>query len=66
MPVTTFDFDPKLVKVIDQLKRDMNASSRSEVIRRAIALLKVASQTEKEGGEVVIKKGNKVRQVVVA
>jgi hypothetical protein len=46
-----FAFDEGTLKVIDGLKDRYRAGSRVEVLRKAIALLNVASQ----GDEVVIK-----------
>ena len=39
---TTFNFDKKTVDVLDRLKGELGASSRVEVIRRALAFLDVA------------------------
>lgn len=67
MAVTTFDFDPKLTKMIDQLKSELHASSRAEVLRRAIILLEIASLAKKDGAELVIKKkGRKEQQIILS
>jgi hypothetical protein len=65
MAVTTFDFDPKLTKVLDRLKKDMHAASRAEVLRRAITLLDLANMAEKDGAELIIRKDKKEKQIVV-
>ena len=66
MAMTTFDFDPELTKVIDQLKKDMHATSRSEVLRRAIALLEIANLARKDGAELIIKKNNNEKQIILS
>lgn len=67
MAVTTFDFDPKLTKMIDQLKGKLHASSRAEVLRRAIILLEIASLAKDDGAELVIKKkGGKEQQIILS
>lgn len=49
--VSTFTFDEKTVRVIDSLRKKMGASSRVEVIRRALAFLDAAVTAS--GGEPV-------------
>jgi Arc/MetJ-type ribon-helix-helix transcriptional regulator len=67
MAATSFSFDPKIVKVIDKLQGDMHAGSRSEVLRRAITLLKLSKDAEKEGAELVIKtKDGKEQRIVIS
>lgn len=52
---TTFKFDEKLTRTLDELKTATGASSKAEIVRRAIALLKVVQEATEEGGEVVIR-----------
>ncbi len=52
---TTFKFDEKLTKTLDDLKTATGASSKAEIVRRAIALLKVVQEAQEDGGEVVIR-----------
>ncbi len=67
MVATSFSFDPKIVKLIDRLQDDLHASSRSEVLRRAITLLKLSKEAEKEGGELVIKsKDGREQRIVIS
>ena len=67
MAATSFSFDPKIVKLIDRLQDDLHASSRSEVLRRAITLLKLSKEAEKEGGELVIKsKDGREQRIVIS
>jgi len=68
---TTFKFDEKLSNTLDELKTATGASSKSEIVRRAIALLKVVQDATEEGGEVVIRttdkdKGKQERIIVMS
>lgn len=65
MAVTTFDFDPKLMKIVDDIKAEIGAASRAEVLRRAITLLQVATEAEATGAELLVRKGNKEKQIIV-
>ena len=66
MAATSFSFDPKIVKLIDTLQKDMHAGSRSEVLRRAITLLKLSRDAEKDGAELVLKKNGKEQRIIVS
>ncbi|WP_353179918.1 ribbon-helix-helix protein, CopG family [Delftia acidovorans] len=52
---TTFKFDEKLTQTLDELKTATGASSKAEIVRRAIALLKVVQEATQDGNEVVIR-----------
>jgi predicted transcriptional regulator len=52
---TTFKFDEKLTATLDDLKSSTGASSKAEIVRRAIALFKVVQEATEEGSEVVIR-----------
>ena len=65
MAMTSFDFDKKLTETIDRLKKDMGATSRSEVLRRAIALLQVANTATRNGSELVIKKKGQTEKHII-
>jgi hypothetical protein len=54
--LTTFKFDPKLVQTIEDLKNSSSATSKAEIVRRAIALLKVVQEASERGEEVVLMK----------
>lgn len=64
---TTFKFDEKLTQTLDELKSATGASSKAEIVRRAIALLKVVQDATKDGGEVVVRppKGSDDRERVI-
>jgi Arc/MetJ-type ribon-helix-helix transcriptional regulator len=66
MAATSFSFDPKIVKLIDKLQEDMHAGSRSEVLRRAITLLKLSKDAEKNGAELILKKNGHEQRVIIS
>lgn len=51
---TSFNFDQRTLEVLDELKKEFNASSRAEVLRKAIALLDLARKAREQGGGVLI------------
>lgn len=55
---TTFKFDEKLTATLEDLKKATGASSKAEVVRRAIALLKVAQEGKEEGRKLVLRSTN--------
>lgn len=54
--LTTFKFDPKLVQTIEDLKNSSSATSKAEIVRRAIALLKVVQEASERGEELLLVK----------
>lgn len=56
--LTTFKFDPKLAQTIEELKNSSSATSKAEIVRRAIALLKVVQEASERGEEVVLVKND--------
>jgi len=66
MAVTSFNVDPKTDQTLEDLKRHYHASSKAEILRKAIALLNVASRSEQEDGSIIIRqKGGQDVKVVV-
>ena len=66
MAVTSFNVDAKLDQTLEDLKKHFGASSKAEVLRKAVALLKVASDNEQPDGSIVIRIGqNKDMKVLV-
>jgi hypothetical protein len=55
MAVTSFNVDPKLDQTLEDLKRHYGAASKAEVLRKAIALLKVVQENEQPDGSVMIR-----------
>jgi len=52
--LSTFKFDEKLTDTLNELKETTSASSKSEVVRRAIALLKVVQDASNNGDEILL------------
>lgn len=52
---TTFKFDEKLTATLEELKAATGASSKAEIVRRAIALFKVVQDAKEDGGELVLR-----------
>jgi hypothetical protein len=65
MAVTTFNFDEKLNQTLERLKEHYHAGSKAEVLRKAIALLNVASRNEEEDGSLVIRHNGKDIRVLM-
>lgn len=55
MTPALFRFDKKLVDTLDQLVKATGAPSRAVIIRRAIALLKVAQEAHLRGEKVLLR-----------
>ena len=64
---TTFKFDEQITQTLEELKKNTRAASKSEVLRRAILLLKVAEEAQRKGEKLVLKddKGAE-REIIVA
>ncbi len=52
--LTTFKFDAKLTAALEELKSSTGVGSKAEVVRRAIALLKVVQNAKDKGEKVVL------------
>lgn len=61
----TLHIDEKMDKEIEKLKKHYNATSRAEIFRKSLALLKVASQIEETDGELIARKGDKESRIIV-
>ena len=55
MKATSFKFDEKTTQLIDNLKESSHATSRTEVLRKALYLLDIASKAQQEDKRLVIK-----------
>ena len=64
MKSSTFRFDAKLTATVDDLQAHSNASSRGDVVRRAIALLKVVHEAQEKGQAVVLRQTSPEGDVV--
>ena len=65
MPLTSFNIDERTDRTLEELKSHFGASSKAEVVRKAIALLNVVKDAEQPDGSVVIKKGGAEIRVIV-
>jgi Arc/MetJ-type ribon-helix-helix transcriptional regulator len=54
MPRLNFDVSPELDEIIEKLVKLTGSTSKSEVLRRAIALMEVAAEAKQEGRKIVI------------
>ena len=61
----TLEMTRSMKRVIDQLVLDQNVDTYAEVLRRAIALLKVANDVQNQGKELSITKDGKIEAVLV-
>ena len=52
--LSTFKFDQQLTDTIEELKRATHAKTKSEIVRRAIALLKVVQEAKDNGERIVL------------
>ena len=65
MPLTSFNIDERTDRTLEELKSHFGASSKAEIVRKAIALLNVAKDAEQPDGSVIIMRGaDKVRVIV--
>ena len=55
MAVTSFHIDPKTDQTLDDLKRHDQTTSKAEILRKAIALLRVARRSEQDDGSIVMR-----------
>ena len=63
---TTFKFSEEQTELIETLKEKLGASSKSEVVRKAIALLKVATDNSTEDNALTIKdKDGKEKDIIL-
>ena len=52
LKLVTFTIDEHTEQVLERLKLKLKKTSRAEVLRKAIALLEVATEAEDEGGSI--------------
>lgn len=64
--LTTFKFDAALTATLEEIKDKSSASTKAEVVRRAIALFKLVEDAKSRGEKIVLQKaddeGNVVRE----
>ena len=54
--LSTFRFDEQLTNTIEELKDATSASSKAEIIRRAITLLKIVQDAQSNGEKIVLRR----------
>jgi len=52
---TIFKFDDAITETLEQIKEMTSASSKADVVRRAIALLKVVEDASSKGEKIVLR-----------
>lgn len=55
MKATSFKFDDKTMHILDSLKERVNASSRKEVIRKALYLLDIVTRAQMDRKRIIVK-----------
>jgi hypothetical protein len=66
MAVTSFNVDEKLDATLEMLKTHYSASSKAEVLRKAVALLKVVQENEQTDGSIIFRNAkNQEMKVIV-
>jgi Arc/MetJ-type ribon-helix-helix transcriptional regulator len=67
MPRLNFDVSPELDEIIEKLVKLTGSTSKSEVLRRSIALMEVAVEAKQDGKKIVIAEKDRtpVAEVVI-
>lgn len=63
--LSTFKFDPKLTATIEELKNATSATSKAEIVRRAITLLKVVQEAKDRGEDLVLVREDKTQTRII-
>ena len=50
----SLDLTPELNELLEEMVKDLGASNKSEVLRKAIALMKVATEAKQQGHKLYI------------
>jgi hypothetical protein len=53
--LTTFKFDGEFLATIEDLKRATKASSKAEIVRRAVTLLKLVQDAKDKGDTILLR-----------
>jgi hypothetical protein len=56
--LTTFKFDGEVLATIEDLKKATKATSKAEIVRRAITLLKLVQDAKDKGDTIVLRAKN--------
>lgn len=63
--LSTFRFDPKLTETIEELKKATSATSKAEIVRRAVTLLKVVQEAKDRGEDLVLVRGDNTQTRII-
>jgi hypothetical protein len=55
----------KMDKTLEELKEHFGASSKAEVLRKAVALLKIATESEAPDGSIIIRKDGEEQKIII-
>ena len=61
----TLNLDKNAEKIIEKLKTHYGATSKAEVIRKALGLLQVVAEIEANHGELIARKDNRDTRILV-
>ena len=62
----TFKTDTRTIEMIEKLKEHFNASSRAEILRKALALLELAREAEQQDREMaVVDSEDRIRRILL-
>ena len=61
----SYRFDDKTIGLIEELKGSLSLETNSSVLRRAIVLLKLADDTNKNGGIIICRDENGDRELIL-
>ncbi|WUR16095.1 hypothetical protein E7V67_013625 [[Empedobacter] haloabium] len=62
---SSFNIDSKLDSTLEDLKKHYGASSKAEVLRKAVALLNIVSRYEGADGSVTLRQGDNDTKIVL-
>ncbi len=65
MSATTFTPDARFDRTLDDLKRHYNASSKAEIIRKAVTLLSIISENEDKSGAITLRRDNQDIKLII-
>lgn len=61
----SYRFDDNTLLLIEELRETLRLSNNSDVIRRALTLLKLASDAQLGGGAIILKTDSKEREILL-
>lgn len=65
MSTTSFVFDNRTEKTIEELKKNFGLPSKTAVIRRALALLSIADKNRDADGNITLGEGENRQKIIV-